>query len=137
MIKKYLLWIIAIAYLLNPFDIVPDFLLGAGWIDDLSIIALVVWWISRMKRIHKTGRASSYSYRKEQQSTDNKRYPDDDPYKILGIKQGASKEEIRSAYNRLIVQYHPDKVQHLGQEFQEMAHNKFISIQKAYETLLR
>ncbi len=60
---------------------------------------------------------------------------EDDPYKILGIDCGASREEIKEAYAKLAAKYHPDKVQHLGTEFQELAHEKFIAIQKAYDSL--
>ncbi|MFW6334535.1 MAG: J domain-containing protein, partial [Desulfosalsimonas sp.] len=36
---------------------------------------------------------------------------------------------------KLAQQYHPDKVSHLGKEFQELAARKFVEIQEAYETL--
>jgi DnaJ-class molecular chaperone len=36
-----------------------------------------------------------------------------DPYQVLKITRGASKEEIKTAYLNLIKQYHPDKVSHL------------------------
>ena len=32
-----------------------------------------------------------------------------DPYKVLGLKAGASPDEIRSAYRRLVKKYHPDR----------------------------
>ncbi|MBU0567423.1 DnaJ domain-containing protein [bacterium] len=59
-----------------------------------------------------------------------------DPYHILGIDQRANKEEIERAYKRLAAKYHPDKVTHLGKDFQELAHRKFIEIQKAYRQVL-
>ena len=31
------------------------------------------------------------------------------PYEVLGLKQGASQDEIKSAYRKLIKQYHPDQ----------------------------
>ena len=31
------------------------------------------------------------------------------PYKVLGVNEGASQEEIRSAYLKLVKKYHPDK----------------------------
>ena len=49
----------------------------------------------------------------------------DDPYRILGLEPGASPAEIRSAYRRLAARYHPDKVAHLGEEFQRLAEQKF------------
>jgi DnaJ-class molecular chaperone len=53
------------------------------------------------------------------------------------VKRGASKEEIKAAYKKLVAQYHPDKVQHLGKEFQELAHKKFVAIQRAYDVLMK
>lgn len=32
----------------------------------------------------------------------------DDPYKVLGLQQGASEDEVKSAYRRLAKKYHPD-----------------------------
>ena len=51
-------------------------------------------------------------------------------YKILGLKPGASPQEIRRAYRSLVKKYHPDKNNAAG------AHEKFIAIQTAYELLL-
>jgi DnaJ-domain-containing protein 1 len=58
-----------------------------------------------------------------------------DPYEVLGVPRGASTEEIRAAYLRLIAQYHPDKVMHLGKEFQDLAKEKTQAIVLAYEML--
>ena len=58
-----------------------------------------------------------------------------DPYEVLGVSQGASREEIRSAYRELIARYHPDKVAHLGQEFEAIAREKTLAINRAYEML--
>ncbi len=58
-----------------------------------------------------------------------------DPYAVLGIGRDASPEEIRAAYRREMVNYHPDKVAHLGKEFQELAKTKAQEINRAYEQL--
>lgn len=59
------------------------------------------------------------------------------PYEVLGVKVGASKDEIRRAFHRLAIHYHPDKVHHLGAEFESMAQEKFLRLTKAYDALLR
>jgi DnaJ-domain-containing protein 1 len=58
-----------------------------------------------------------------------------DPYAVLGVSPDAGPEEIRAAYRREIVNYHPDKVAHLGRELQEFAKAKAQEINRAYEEL--
>jgi hypothetical protein len=52
---------------------------------------------------------------------------------LLGLKGNVSEDEIKKKYRELMSQYHPDKVQHLGREFQQMAEEKTREIQKAYD----
>jgi hypothetical protein len=59
-----------------------------------------------------------------------------DPYQVLRITRDASKEEVKAAYFNLIKQYHPDKVSHLGQEFQKLADEKAQLINRAYQVLM-
>ncbi len=47
----------------------------------------------------------------------------------------ATQEEIKAAYREMMSKYHPDKVAHLGEEFQEIAKAKTKAINQAYETL--
>jgi DnaJ-domain-containing protein 1 len=52
---------------------------------------------------------------------------------ILGVTAGDSQETIKKKYKELLAKYHPDKVQHLGMEFQEIAEKKTKEIMEAYE----
>lgn len=56
-------------------------------------------------------------------------------YKILGVDANASESEIKKAYRKLAVKYHPDKVSHLEEEYQKGAKEKFQSVQEAYENI--
>lgn len=56
-------------------------------------------------------------------------------YEVLGVTSAASAEEIKLAFRREIAKYHPDKVQHLGREFQEIAAVKAADLTLAYKTL--
>ena len=58
-----------------------------------------------------------------------------DPYDVLQISKGASQEEIKIAYKELAGKYHPDKVLHLGEEFQSLAEERFKEIQEAYQKI--
>ena len=69
-------------------------------------------------------------------SENRETFNDKDPHRILGIERGATPEEIKSAYRRLAVKYHPDKLEHLGDEFRELAEKRFKEIQEAYQELM-
>ena len=56
-------------------------------------------------------------------------------YEVLEISSTASPGEIRHAFRRALARYHPDKVQHLGAEFHEIAAAKTAEITEAYRTL--
>lgn len=59
------------------------------------------------------------------------------PHEVLGVNATASEGEIREAFHRLAIHYHPDKVHHLGEEFERVAKEKFQSLKDAYELLLK
>jgi DnaJ like chaperone protein len=54
-------------------------------------------------------------------------------YAVLGLQKGADMEEIKKAYRKLSMQYHPDKVRHLGEEFRIVAEEKMKEINQAYD----
>jgi DnaJ like chaperone protein len=56
-------------------------------------------------------------------------------YKILEIESTASDEEVKKAYRRMAVKFHPDKVAALGEEVQKAANEKFRMVQDAYENI--
>ena len=58
-----------------------------------------------------------------------------DPYAILGVRAGATPDELTRAYRAQMKKYHPDRVADLPAEFQELAHQKAIEIQRAYAEL--
>ncbi len=60
-----------------------------------------------------------------------------DAYEILGVGRDASVQEIKSAYRRLMVENHPDRVANLGPELVKLAEEKFKAIQTAYEEIRR
>jgi DnaJ like chaperone protein len=59
----------------------------------------------------------------------------DSAYKILEIRPDAKEEEIKRAYRTMALKYHPDRVSHLGEEFQHAAKEKFQKVNEAYNTI--
>ena len=56
-------------------------------------------------------------------------------YAVLEIARTATNDEVKAAYRRMAMKYHPDKVATLGPEVQKAAEEKFRKIQEAYETI--
>lgn len=58
-----------------------------------------------------------------------------DPYKVLEIHPKATDSEVKKAYRRLAVKFHPDKVLDLGEAHKKQARERFDAIQSAYEQI--
>lgn len=147
---KIILVLLALLYALFPYDILPDFIPGWGWLDDLVILFLL--WRSVLSpargksrqdgTFHKgpwpgRGPHQGNSFGRQRHGRQDGESGGKDPYAVLGLSRNASKEEIRKAYRDLAIKYHPDKVSHLGNEFKELAEARFKEIQQAYQTLLK
>lgn len=56
-------------------------------------------------------------------------------YKVLGIDEFATDDEVKKAYRKMAIKFHPDKVSQMGEEYQKGAKEKFQKIQEAYEAI--
>lgn len=69
-------------------------------------------------------------------SLKNMYYKDvDSAYKILEINANATDEEVKKAYRKMAVKYHPDKLSALGPEFEKNGKEKFQKVQEAYDKI--
>jgi DnaJ like chaperone protein len=59
----------------------------------------------------------------------------DSSYKILEIERSATDEEVKKAFRRMAMKYHPDRVSHLGEEFKKTADEKIKSVNEAYDKI--
>lgn len=57
------------------------------------------------------------------------------PYKVLGVNENATQEEIRAAYLQLVKKYHPDRYTDL--DLKAVANEKLVEINEAYEFLTK
>jgi DnaJ like chaperone protein len=56
-------------------------------------------------------------------------------YKILEIEPSVSDEDVKKAYRKMALKFHPDKVASLGEEVQKGAKEKFQKVLQAYENI--
>jgi len=149
---QIVLIILAVLYILSPYDVLPDMIIGWGWLDDVVILGFLLrYFYARKKK-----REAFQKYYQNSQNADHKgngttgnnqsrRHTHEgdsssahwDPYQILGIERGASQETIKQTFRQLAGKYHPDKVEYLGDEFKALAEKRFKEIQRAYEELKR
>ncbi|MDR2144238.1 MAG: DnaJ domain-containing protein [Treponema sp.] len=61
----------------------------------------------------------------------------EDPWKVLGVSRNASREEIKSAFRRLALMFHPDNRTGLEEEDREQTSRTFVKIRDAYRELTR
>lgn len=75
-----------------------------------------------------SGQSSGSSY-------SSSRYSLKSAYAILEIDESASDDEVKKAYRKMAVKYHPDKLQHLEEAHQKAGKDKFLKVQEAYENI--
>lgn len=56
-----------------------------------------------------------------------------DDYRTLGVEPGTDLETVRARYKEAVRSYHPDRFQHLGEEFTSVATARFKRIQEAWQ----
>ena len=142
--KTLMKWLIvaAVVYFVVPYDLIPDYFGLAGRIDDVVTIALLAWFYrSYLQRYVAAASArdaaagSGNAGAGRGSPAQPKQAKAFDAYEVLGISRSASSEAIVSAYRDRMKEYHPDKVAHLGEELQQLAHEKSQQIQRAYKQL--
>jgi DnaJ like chaperone protein len=148
---KIIFIVLALIYALNPYDILPDMIIGWGWLDDLVVLGLLgryLYALKKKKEAFQKYYQHQNAYDSDRTDSKNERGPHKqapsggssdvwDPYKVLGIDRSASQHDIKQAYRILAGKYHPDKVEHLGEEFKALAEKRFVEIQRAYQELKR
>ena len=84
------------------------------------------------------GRYNSNSGSQGSSSNNSSSYSNSESnYRILGISPSATDDEVKKAYRKMAIKYHPDKVATLGEDVQKAAEEKFKTISQAYEAICK
>lgn len=121
-----------------------DFLFGIGGADgsfdqtELNMLHLIAQYLgvsqsdyTSIYERHIGYGGSGYS----KQSGYSGRSYNKDPYKVLGINKDATDDEVKKAYRKMAMKYHPDRVAGMGEEMQRNAAEQMKEINEAYEQI--
>lgn len=122
-----------------------DFLFGIGSADgefqqaELNMLRLIAQYLGISQgdytSIYERHVGSGYSnYSGGSNSSSSTNYSKD-PYKVLGIDSSASDDEVKKAYRRMAMKYHPDRVADMSEEIQRNAAEQMKEINEAYESI--
>ena len=123
-----------------------DFLFGIGGADgefhqtEVNMLRLIAQHLgistSDFTSIYERHTGSSdHSYSDGSSRSQSSTHYDKDPYRVLGIDSSATDDEVRRAYRRMAMKYHPDRVAGMSEEIQRNAAEQMKEINQAYEVI--
>ena len=143
------LWLIlVILYFISPVDIFPDFLGLPGRVDDFLVALVGLYFMytnpTGKKRDRKarngpeSTRSGEGAGNREDPGTGASPGKDDgprDPYEVLGVSPDTPLPQIRRRYRERLLQVHPDRIEHLGDEFKDLAEQKTRELNEAFQSI--
>lgn len=100
-----------------------------------SLMFMGTVWLVRRLRGHRSFNGADPQTGEDEENAEAGRTGPLDPWEVLQLEPGAPPETIDAAYKAQLLKYHPDRVSHLGDEFQRLAHRKTLAIRQAYTIL--
>ena len=115
---------------------------GFGIVFLLFILLKLIVNSLAFRNSEKNSQRRQYQYRyyefnQEQPYTQAKPKATSKAYETLGLTESASDEDVKKAYRKLTLEFHPDTIagKGLSGEFTEFATKRFREIQEAYEEI--
>ena len=116
-----------------------DFLFGIGGADgefqqsELNMLRLIAQYLGISQSDYTSIHERHVGYSSNQAFTHSSNQKD--PYRGLGIDSSATDEEVKRAYRRMAMKYHPDRVAGMSEELQRNAAEQMKEINQAYEVI--
>lgn len=92
--------------------------------------------IETIKRISNYMNINSYDFESIKSMLLSKKSADSEKwYKILGVNKNATDSEVKKAYRKMALKYHPDKLTGVSEDIKKLATQKFQAVKEAYEQI--
>ena len=118
-----------------------DFLFGISGSDgefhqaELNMLRLIAQYLGISQSDYISIHERHVGYGKSSYSSTRNTSYSRDPYKVLGITKEATDDEVKKAYRRMAMKYHPDRVAGMSEEMQRNAAEQMKEINEAYEQI--
>jgi len=118
-----------------------DFLFGISGSDgefhqtELNMLRLIAQYLGISQSDYISIHERHVGYGKSSYSSTRNTTYSRDPYKVLGITKKATDDEVKKAYRRMAMKYHPDRVAGMSEEMQRNAAEQMKEINEAYEQI--
>lgn len=93
--------------------------------------------IEKIKRIANYMNINSYDFESIQSMFLPKGSDSEKWYTILGITKDATDTEVKRAYRKMAVKYHPDKLIGVSDDIKKLAEEKFLVVKESYEQIMK
>ena len=92
--------------------------------------------IETIKRISNYMNINSYDFESIKSMLLVKNSADSEKwYKILGVNKNATDSEVKKAYRKMALKYHPDKLTGVSEDIKKLSTQKFQAVKEAYEQI--
>ena len=92
--------------------------------------------VEQIKRIATYMNINSYDFESIQSMFLSKGSNSEKWYTILGISKDATDTEVKKAYRKMAVKYHPDKLIGVSDDIKKLAEEKFLVVKESYEQIM-
>ena len=93
--------------------------------------------VEQIKRIATYMNINSYDFESIQSMFLSKGSNSEQWYTILGISKDATDTEVKKAYRKMAVKYHPDKLIGVSDDIKKLAEEKFLVVKESYEQIMK
>jgi DnaJ like chaperone protein len=93
--------------------------------------------VEQIKRIATYMNINSYDFESIQSMFLSERSNSEKWYTILGITKDATDTELKKAYRKMAVKYHPDKLIGVSDDIKKLAEEKFLVVKESYEQIMK